>query len=104
MPTKGLAYTKHALNYSFINSIEEQLQLEDKYQQNQPQRPITKKASMLFWKKETRIQRKLNRPFNLISMEKNAQAVVAHMMEHDLFSQWLGIEVLDIREGYSRIG
>ena len=33
MPTKGLAYTKHALNYSFINSIEEQLQLEDKYQQ-----------------------------------------------------------------------
>ncbi|MFN8246792.1 MAG: hydroxyphenylacetyl-CoA thioesterase PaaI [Ferruginibacter sp.] len=36
-------------------------------------------------------------------MEKNAQAVVAHMMEHDLFSQWLGIEVLDIREGYSRI-
>lgn len=33
MPTKGLAYTKHALNYSFINSIEEQLLLEDKYQQ-----------------------------------------------------------------------
>jgi acyl-CoA thioesterase len=25
------------------------------------------------------------------------------MMEHDLFSQWLGIEVLDIREGYSKI-
>ena len=36
-------------------------------------------------------------------MEKHAEAVVAHMMEHDLFSQWLGIEVLDIREGYSRI-
>lgn len=33
MPTKGLAYTKHALNYSFTNNIEEQLQLEDKYQQ-----------------------------------------------------------------------
>jgi acyl-CoA thioesterase len=31
------------------------------------------------------------------------QAVVAHMMQHDLFSQWLGIEVLDVREGYSRI-
>jgi acyl-CoA thioesterase len=30
-------------------------------------------------------------------------AVVKHMMEHDLFSQWLGIEVLEIREGYSRI-
>ena len=25
------------------------------------------------------------------------------MMEHDLFSQWLGIEVLDIREGYSKL-
>lgn len=36
-------------------------------------------------------------------MEKHAEAVVAHMMEHDLFSQWLGIEVLEIREGYSRI-
>lgn len=24
-------------------------------------------------------------------------------MENDLFSQWLGIEVLDIREGYSKI-
>jgi acyl-CoA thioesterase len=29
--------------------------------------------------------------------------VVDHMMEHDLFSQWLGIEVLEIKEGYSRI-
>ena len=33
MPTKGLAYTKHALNYSFNNSWEEQLLLEDEYQQ-----------------------------------------------------------------------
>ncbi len=33
MPTKGLAYTKHALNNSFSNSWEEQLQLEDEYQQ-----------------------------------------------------------------------
>ena len=32
-----------------------------------------------------------------------ANAVVAHMMEHDLFSQWLGIEVLEIREGYSKL-
>jgi len=30
-------------------------------------------------------------------------AVVSHMMKHDLFSQWLGIEVLEIKEGYSRI-
>jgi len=33
MPTKGLAYTKHALNYSFRNSWEEQLELEDQFQQ-----------------------------------------------------------------------
>lgn len=36
-------------------------------------------------------------------MEHRPEAVVAHMMEHDLFSQWLGIDVLEIREGYSRI-
>ena len=33
MPTKGLAYTKHALNISFAASWEEQLLLEDKFQQ-----------------------------------------------------------------------
>jgi 2-(1,2-epoxy-1,2-dihydrophenyl)acetyl-CoA isomerase len=33
MPTKGLAYTKHVLNYSFSNSWEEQLQMEDQFQQ-----------------------------------------------------------------------
>ena len=33
MPTKGLAYTKHALNNSFHNSWEEQLLLEDEFQQ-----------------------------------------------------------------------
>lgn len=29
--------------------------------------------------------------------------VVEHMMQHDAFSQWLGIEVLQIEEGYSKI-
>lgn len=29
--------------------------------------------------------------------------VVAHMMQHDLFSQWLGIEVLEVTEGHSKI-
>ena len=29
--------------------------------------------------------------------------VVDHMMQHDLFSQWLGIEVLEVKEGYSKI-
>lgn len=33
MPTKGLAYTKHILNRSFTSNWEEQLMLEDKYQQ-----------------------------------------------------------------------
>jgi 2-(1,2-epoxy-1,2-dihydrophenyl)acetyl-CoA isomerase len=33
MPTKGLAFTKHALNHSFHNDWEKQLLLEDEYQQ-----------------------------------------------------------------------
>lgn len=33
----------------------------------------------------------------------NPKAVVDQMMQKDLFSQWLGIEVLEIREGYSRL-
>ena len=32
-----------------------------------------------------------------------ARKVVDHMMEHDKFSQWLGITVLEIKEGYSKI-
>lgn len=38
-------------------------------------------------------------------MNKNELAgkVVTHMMEHDLFSQWLGIEVMAVAEGYSKI-
>jgi acyl-CoA thioesterase len=35
--------------------------------------------------------------------DKKANEVVAHMMKHDLFSQWLGLEVLEIKEGYSKI-
>ncbi|MBL0234191.1 MAG: hydroxyphenylacetyl-CoA thioesterase PaaI [Chitinophagaceae bacterium] len=35
--------------------------------------------------------------------DKLAREVVDHMMENDAFSQWLGIEVLEIRESYSRI-
>jgi acyl-CoA thioesterase len=34
---------------------------------------------------------------------KLAIAVVNHMMETDLFSHWLGIQILEIREGYSKI-
>jgi acyl-CoA thioesterase len=38
-------------------------------------------------------------------MTKNemAKKVVAKMMEDDLFSQWLGIEVMEIKEGFSKI-
>lgn len=36
-------------------------------------------------------------------MNTTPQAVVAHMMENDLFSQWLGIDVLDVKQGYSKI-
>lgn len=32
-----------------------------------------------------------------------ANRVVQKMMQDDLFSQWLGIEVLDVKEGYSRL-
>ena len=35
--------------------------------------------------------------------DKLANDVVAKMMRDDLFSQWLGIEVIEIREGYSKI-
>ena len=40
-----------------------------------------------------------------MSKEKDqlANDVVAHMMKHDLFSQLLGIEVIVIKEGYSKI-
>ncbi len=32
-----------------------------------------------------------------------ANEVVSFMIKNDLFSQWLGIEVLEIREGFSKI-
>ena len=33
----------------------------------------------------------------------NPSSIVEHMMKHDAFSQWLGIQVLEIKEGYSKI-
>jgi acyl-CoA thioesterase len=32
-----------------------------------------------------------------------AEDVVEHMLQHDRFSQWLGISVIEINEGYSKI-
>ncbi len=38
-------------------------------------------------------------------IEKNdlANKVVGKMMQDDLFSQWMGMQVLDVKEGYSKI-
>lgn len=33
----------------------------------------------------------------------NPSSVVKHMMENDFFSQWMNVEVLEVKEGYSRI-
>jgi acyl-CoA thioesterase len=33
----------------------------------------------------------------------NPGSVVTHMMENDYFSQWMGVEVLEVKEGYSKI-
>jgi acyl-CoA thioesterase len=33
----------------------------------------------------------------------NPGSVVNKMMDHDEFSQWMGVEVLEIKEGYSKI-
>ena len=32
-----------------------------------------------------------------------ANSVVEHMIKNDAFSEWLGVNVLEIREGYSCI-
>ncbi len=34
---------------------------------------------------------------------KNPASVVAHMMQHDAFSNWLAIEIAEIKEGYCKI-
>ena len=39
----------------------------------------------------------------MTEQDKFAIKVVEHMMKHDQFSQWLGIGVLEIKEGYSKI-
>jgi acyl-CoA thioesterase len=36
-------------------------------------------------------------------MQTIHQEVVSHMMKNDYFSQWMGVEVLEVKEGYSRI-
>jgi len=36
-------------------------------------------------------------------MQTTHAEVVKHMMENDFFSQWMGVEVLEVKEGCSRI-
>jgi len=36
-------------------------------------------------------------------MQTIYETVVSHMMQNDFFSQWLGVEVLEIKEGYSKV-
>lgn len=38
-----------------------------------------------------------------MSNQINPSSVVNHLMAHDKFSQWLGIEVLEVASGYSKI-
>lgn len=38
-----------------------------------------------------------------VTKDEFAKEVVNHMMKHDSFSRWLGIEVIDVKEGYSKI-
>jgi acyl-CoA thioesterase len=63
---------------------------------------IIKKGCRLFLKKDSRYL-KGHDNYTMESKNELAKQVVSHMMEHDFFSQWLGIEVLGISEGYSRI-
>jgi 2-(1,2-epoxy-1,2-dihydrophenyl)acetyl-CoA isomerase len=53
MPTKGLAYIKHALASSSKNSLEEQLQLEDEYQQKAAATKDYKEGVAAFLEKRT---------------------------------------------------
>jgi acyl-CoA thioesterase len=34
---------------------------------------------------------------------KLANEVVSHMMKNDYFSQWMGVELIEVKEGYSKI-
>ncbi|WP_425390340.1 hydroxyphenylacetyl-CoA thioesterase PaaI [Ekhidna sp.] len=36
-------------------------------------------------------------------MQTKPEKIVAEMMANDSFSQWLGVDVLDVREGYAQI-
>jgi acyl-CoA thioesterase len=39
----------------------------------------------------------------LTDKDQTPDMIVAQMMKDDLFSQWLGIELIEVKEGYSKI-
>ena len=39
----------------------------------------------------------------MMTKDELANSVVTQMMKDDLFSQWLGIQIIEIKEGYSKI-
>jgi acyl-CoA thioesterase len=39
----------------------------------------------------------------MVSNDDLAKKIVEQMMKDDLFSQWLGIQIIEIKEGYSKI-
>ena len=39
----------------------------------------------------------------MILKDELANKIIAQMMKDDLFSQWLGIQIIEVREGYSKI-
>ena len=39
----------------------------------------------------------------MISKDELANQVIAQMIKDDLFSQWLGMQIIEIKEGYSKI-
>src|SRR5438067_4923090 len=39
----------------------------------------------------------------MIEKDELANKVVSKMMENDAFSRWMGLEVLEVKEGYSKV-
>lgn len=56
---------------------------------------------MLSWKKDNQILK--GNKYSFMDEHKLSKDVVNKMLETDAFSKWLGIELLEIREGYAKI-
>jgi acyl-CoA thioesterase len=59
---------------------------------------------MLFLKKENLILRAINFHITIYyRMEEMSKNVIDHMLKTDAFSNWLGIQLLETKEGYSKV-